>query len=576
MCIVLRMFSLPWRRHALTTPARLTAVTLFGSAVTVAALVATDVVPVPSWALDGIDVASHQHPDGAAIDWQAVAASGQSFAFIKASEGTGYTNPYFSSDTAKAAAAGVTPGSYHYAKPGSTDPRAEARHYAATLATGVQPSLPPTLDLEESGGLNPEQLKNWVRDWIDEIKILTGRDPIIYTYHNFWINDMANTTEFAEYPLWLAYYNPTLPSEIPGGWNEVTFWQYSDAGQVDGIYANVDLNTYYGTDAQLQELAGRPSVGSAVGNIVDALRPITDAAVSQAESANNTEHAEAAGGEPGLDQPLSTDLLVNLLGLVAGTVGPEVVLESALSSGLGETLGSALASSGMEARDAEQTLPLAAIAALVLGALGLGADGGDIAGQVGAIAGSLGADDNGAAGEFDFGQIAGIVGDVLGGAEGGEGAEGVNLDSILRLMNAFGATDYAAQIAGGTVDKDALIERIEAEGKSAPAEAGQDGPAEGAAEDASADDDAAGEDAEESPAADPEAIRTTLEDAGVDPETAARLAEDPEATVAAAERLGVDRETASHFATDPAAALKALEEAGIDPVAAAPMLVAQL
>ncbi|MDN6282993.1 MAG: glycoside hydrolase family 25 protein, partial [Corynebacterium sp.] len=177
------MFSLPWRRHALTTPARLTAVTLFGSAVTVAALVATDVVPVPSWALDGIDVASHQHPDGAAIDWQAVAASGQSFAFIKASEGTGYTNPYFSSDTAKAAAAGVTPGSYHYAKPGSTDPRAEARHYAATLATGVQPSLPPTLDLEESGGLNPEQLQNWVRDWIDEIKILTGRDPIIYTYH---------------------------------------------------------------------------------------------------------------------------------------------------------------------------------------------------------------------------------------------------------------------------------------------------------------------------------------------------------------------------------------------------------
>ena len=62
----------------------------------------------------------------------------------------------------------------------------------------------------------------------------------------------------------------------------------------------------------------------------------------------------------------------------------------------------------------------------------------------------------------------------------------------------------------------------------------------------------------------------------MDPETAARLAEDPEATVAAAERLGVDRETASHFATDPAAALKALEEAGIDPVAAAPMLVAQL
>ena len=103
------MRSLPWRRHAhRTTPARLTATVLLGSAATVAALVATDVLPVPSWALDGIDVASHQHPGGAAIDWDAVAASGQSFAFIKATEGTGYGNPYFSADSAKAAAAGIT------------------------------------------------------------------------------------------------------------------------------------------------------------------------------------------------------------------------------------------------------------------------------------------------------------------------------------------------------------------------------------------------------------------------------------------------------------------------------------
>ncbi|HIW91935.1 MAG TPA: glycoside hydrolase family 25 protein [Candidatus Corynebacterium avicola] len=561
------MFSLRWRRHALTTPARLTAVTLFGSAATVAALVATDVVPVPSWALDGVDVASHQHPDDGAIDWQTVAASGQSFAFIKASEGTGYVNPYFTSDSAKASAAGVTPGSYHFAKPGTSDPRAEAQHYAATLASGAQPSLPPTLDLEESGGLGPEELQNWVRDWIDEIKILTGRDPIIYTYNDFWINDMGNTEEFSEYPLWLAYYNPTLPSEIPGGWDEVTFWQYSDAGQVDGIYADVDLNTYYGTDAQLQELAGQPSAGSAVGNIADALRPITDAARAQAEAANNTEHEEA-NGEPGLNQPLSTDLLVNLLGLVAGTVGPEAVLESALGSGLDETLGSALTSSGMEARDAGETLPLGAVAALVLGSLGLGTDGGDIASQIGSLAGSLpeeqSADIDGGSG-FDINALTGIIGDALG------GGEGVTLDSILRLMSAFGADNYAAQIAGGTVDKDALLDRIDAEsGEGAANKAGEGEDA--APAEAPADADAAAP----APAADPEAIRTTLEDAGVDPESAARLAEDPDATVAAAERLGVDRETASHFATDPEAALKALEEAGIDPVSAAPMLVAQL
>jgi lysozyme len=549
------MLSLPWRRTARTTvPARLTAVTLFGSAATVAALVATDVLPVPSWALDGVDVASHQHPGGAAIDWQSVAASGQSFAFIKASEGTGYVNPYFTSDSAKASAAGVTPGSYHYAKPGTTDPRAEARHYAATLATGVQPSLPPTLDLEESGGLGPAELQNWVRDWIDEIKNLTGRDPIIYTYHDFWINDMANTTEFAEYPLWLAYYNPTLPTEIPGGWNEVTFWQYSAEGQVDGIYTNVDMNTYYGTDEQLQALTGAPSNGSAAGNIVDALKPITDAALGQAENANQTEHQEAVGGEPGLNQPLSTDLLVNLLGLVGGTVGPDAVIAAAQESGLGEALGAVLASSGIEARDAGQSMPVAAVAALVLGALGLGADGGDIANQVGELVGSLAGDQGAPAGGADISQLAGLIG-------GGD----VSLDSILRLMTAFGATDYAAQVAAGTVDTDALLAQV----KSRPTSQ------------APAKDAGAGTDAAEAPAtpavdADPAALRASLEAAGVDPETAAKLSADPAATVAAAERLGVDRETAARFASDPEGALRALEDAGIDPVGAAPMLAAQL
>ncbi|WP_313357622.1 glycoside hydrolase family 25 protein, partial [Corynebacterium variabile] len=224
------MRSLPWRRHArTTTPARLTATVLFGSAATVAALVATDVLPSPSWAdLDGIDVAGHQHPGGSAIDWQTVADSGQ--------------------------------------------------------------SLPPTLDLEETGGLGPKDLQNWVRDWIDEIKTLTGRDPIIYTYYSFWIGSMGNTTEFSEYPLWLAYYNEQLPDEIPGGWDAPTFWQYSGSGQVDGVITDVDLNTYYGSDAELQALAGSASAGTAVGNASDALRPIRDAAVAEAGLTNTVEH----------------------------------------------------------------------------------------------------------------------------------------------------------------------------------------------------------------------------------------------------------------------------------------------
>jgi hypothetical protein len=48
--------------------------------------------PMDAGAL-GVDVADHQHPHGAAIDWSQVAAAGYKFAFVKATEGNYYVNP---------------------------------------------------------------------------------------------------------------------------------------------------------------------------------------------------------------------------------------------------------------------------------------------------------------------------------------------------------------------------------------------------------------------------------------------------------------------------------------------------
>ncbi|MCW2692417.1 MAG: hypothetical protein JWM67_1021, partial [Mycobacterium sp.] len=67
-------------------------------------------------AITGPDVASYQHPNGAPINWGQVAGSGQKFAFVKASEGTGYTNPYYSGDVAGMAANGIYHGAYHYGR----------------------------------------------------------------------------------------------------------------------------------------------------------------------------------------------------------------------------------------------------------------------------------------------------------------------------------------------------------------------------------------------------------------------------------------------------------------------------
>lgn len=405
------MLSLPWRRSARTTvPARLTAAALLGSAATVATLVATDIVPVPSWAVDGIDVASHQHPGNSAIDWTAVKSDGQNFAFIKATEGTGYVNPFFTADSFKAQSAGVTPGSYHYAKPGFGNARAQADYYAATLATGPQPSLPPVLDLEETGGLDPVSLQKWVRDWVDQIKIKTGRQPIMYTYYNFWINSMGNTTEFSDLPLWLAYYSDSLPNPLPGGWDNVTFWQYSSTGQVNGIQGNVDMNEYYGTDEQLKQLASGSPSGTMVGNISDAVAPIRDAVGNEAEVVNGIEHAT------GVDIPLTSDFLMLLLGVAGGRIEPQVLLQQGLGKlGAGDLNGS------VEGTQAQEYLP-----------------------AIQAIANAL-KEVNYSGKEIPVDALMGLAN------SGGQ----VNTTQLLGILQAFGGTqDWSAKLNNGEVPAD--------------------------------------------------------------------------------------------------------------------------
>src|SRR3546814_10025509 len=61
----------------------------------------------------GIDVSHHQ----GAIDWERVAADGVEFAYLKATEGGGFSDPRFVSNARGAKAAGIKVGAYHYYTP---------------------------------------------------------------------------------------------------------------------------------------------------------------------------------------------------------------------------------------------------------------------------------------------------------------------------------------------------------------------------------------------------------------------------------------------------------------------------
>ena len=212
---------------------------------------------VASAGVGGPDVASYQHPSGRAINWSKVYASGQRFVFVKATEGTRYRNPYFAGDWSGSHAAGLMHGAYHFARPSARagSAAAQARYFVAAAGKAhAKGDLPPTLDLEVSGGLGPVKLIVWTKQWLTTVQNLTGRKAMIYSYPYFWSHNMRGTTTFRDHRLWGASYG-SRPTTFGGAWKAWTFWQYSSTSTVSGIRAKSDMNKFHGTLAQLRALA---------------------------------------------------------------------------------------------------------------------------------------------------------------------------------------------------------------------------------------------------------------------------------------------------------------------------------
>jgi GH25 family lysozyme M1 (1,4-beta-N-acetylmuramidase) len=221
----------------------------------VSCLVATAALPASARVV-GSDVASWQHPHHSRIAWPAVRAEGHRFVFIKATEGGRYVNPYFHRDSRGSARAGIYRGAYHFARPSwrmhSAVAQAHRFVHIAGRAHG-RGELPPTLDLETSGGLRPHRLIAWTHTWLRTVSRLTHRRPMIYSYRYFWSHAMRHTRAFHHYRLWGASYGS--PTTFGRAWAHWTFWQFTSHGRVHGIHGRTDVNVFHGPLRRLQHLA---------------------------------------------------------------------------------------------------------------------------------------------------------------------------------------------------------------------------------------------------------------------------------------------------------------------------------
>lgn len=209
----------------------------------------------------GLDVSSYQGN----VDWAGAKANGATFAFIKATEGTYYTDSsYFAQQYNGSYNAGLIRGSYHFAIPNNSTGAAQADYFVANgggwSADGH--TLPGTLDIEynpygaECYGLTPSQMVSWIQSFDSEYKVLTGRYPTIYTTTGWWSACTGNSSEFGQEGLAVANYGGS-PGTLPASWSAYDIWQYADSGVFPG-----DQDVFNGSYDQLLEFSIGPSVAA--------------------------------------------------------------------------------------------------------------------------------------------------------------------------------------------------------------------------------------------------------------------------------------------------------------------------
>ena len=207
-------------------------------------------------ALNGADIASYQS------GIQPAKMTTTDFIIVKFTQGTGYTNPYASTQYSLSKKAGKLLGAYHYAAGG--DPVKEAQYFVSKVGSRIGECV---LALDWEGAQNPQFGKSdvtWCKTFLDEIFRLTGVRPMIYMSKS-----VARSHDWSsvapDYPFWCAQYgsnNPTDYQSYPwtdskgfGAWKSDTIRQYSSKGRIKGYSGNLDLDKAYLTKAQWMAMA---------------------------------------------------------------------------------------------------------------------------------------------------------------------------------------------------------------------------------------------------------------------------------------------------------------------------------
>lgn len=169
--------------------------------------------------------------------------AGVTHIYLKASEGTSYTDPTFEGRRLNAKADGVIRGAYHFARPDQkTSPFDEAKHFLNVIGKPQPGELRPALDLEmaAAGQLSTEQ---WAAYFVNVIHGTLGYYPVLYGSTSF-IAPLRHNAVLAKCAWWRAEYGPNdgAVHALVGGRMGAAIHQYTSEARFPGISGVTDAS----------------------------------------------------------------------------------------------------------------------------------------------------------------------------------------------------------------------------------------------------------------------------------------------------------------------------------------------
>ena len=192
----------------------------------------------------GVDVSEYQGE----IDWEKLSNQNIDFAYIKATEGSSYTDERFQYNYQNAITTNLKIGAYHFFSFDS-DAISQSENYIKNVPKDMN-LLPPVVDIEFYGDKNKnipnaENTREQLKKLLEKLEEYYEKNPIIYatnTSYNLYIKD-----NFEGYKIWIRdiFSTPNLKDN-----RKWTLWQYTNRERLEGYNGEekfIDMNVFNGS-----------------------------------------------------------------------------------------------------------------------------------------------------------------------------------------------------------------------------------------------------------------------------------------------------------------------------------------